>query len=110
MSPLWPHSSCANARPSSRAPRSRAAAAQGGSGCGTAVAEELVAALGLVVFADGAGGPAQHVQRAQEAPVRLVLPGNRPRAVAARTPQLIQPPVIPGPRVRVRHARITAAA
>src|SRR5260370_36431552 len=99
MSPLWPHSSCANPRPSSRAPRSRAAAAQGGSGCGTAVAEELVAALGLVVFADGAGRPAQHVQRAQEAPGRLVLPGDRTRAAPAPTPRLTPAPRIARPRV-----------
>src|SRR5579872_2089095 len=81
--------------------RSGAAVAQRGRGGGAAVAQELVAARRLVVFADGTGGPAQHGQRAQEAPVRLVLPGNRPVAVPAGTPQLIQPPVIPGPRVRV---------
>jgi hypothetical protein len=75
-------------------------------GGGAAVAQELRAALRLVVLADGRGGGAQHVQRAQEAAVRLVLPRHRAVPLPARPAQLVQAAVVAGPRVRVSRDRV----
>src|SRR6266851_4324537 len=74
---------------------------QFGRGGGAAVAQELRAPLGLVVFADRRGGRGQHVQRTQEAAVRLVLPRDRAVSVPARAAQLVEGAVIARPRVRV---------
>src|SRR5260370_30052195 len=43
-----------------------------------AVAQKLRAAARLVVLPDGCRGDREHVQRAQEAAVRLLLPPGRP--------------------------------
>src|ERR1700733_6953664 len=55
-----------------------------------AVGQEIGAASGLVVLADGRGGGAQRVQCPQEALVGLVLPGDRAVAVPAGPAELIQ--------------------
>ena len=48
----------------------------------------------------------QQVQRAQEAPVRLMLPGHRAVAVPARAAQLVQPSVVASPGEGVRAYRV----
>jgi hypothetical protein len=55
-----------------------------------------------VVLADRGGGAAERVQGAQEAAVGLVLPGDGAVTLPARPAQLVERPVVAGPRVRVR--------
>src|SRR6202035_101278 len=50
---------------------------------GAAVGQEHLAALSLVLLADGVGGDGQGGQRAQEALVGLMLPGHGPVALPA---------------------------
>src|SRR5258708_29148091 len=71
-----------------------------------AVAQKLRAAARLVVLPDGCRGDREHVQRAQEAAVRLVLPPDRPLALPARLAGLIHAPGIARPRVGVRRHRV----
>src|SRR5690606_39169689 len=59
--------------------------------------EELGAALGLIVLADGLGGPAEPVERAQEAGVLGVDPPHVTRAPPAVGAEAIEPPVVADP-------------
>src|SRR5271166_2444419 len=79
---------------------------EGGYGCSAAVGEELLAAPRLVVLADGRGRNAEHVERAQEPLVGLVLPGNRAVPGPACPAQLVEAPVVAGPGKRVRGDRM----
>src|SRR6266704_7125150 len=85
---------------------SRLVASERRRGGRAAVPQELRAAFGLVVLADRRGGGAQHVQGAEEAAVRLVLPRHRAVALPARPPQLVQAAVVAGPRKRVGGDRV----
>lgn len=69
---------------------------------GLQLVQELLAANGLVGLADAARGPAQTVQRAQEASVRLVLPTHEPGAAPSGLAQLVEPAVVADPEVCVR--------
>src|ERR1700722_2501905 len=60
-----------------RAVRAGRSGLQGGNGGRAAVGQEVAAPGRLVVLADGGRGCPEHVQGAQEALVRLVLPGDR---------------------------------
>src|SRR5512140_1634859 len=55
---------------------------------GAGVRQEDLAALFLLGLADGPGGPAERVQRAEETTVGLVFPGDRPVALPAGPAQL----------------------
>ncbi len=68
---------------------------------GVAVAEELGAAGGLVGLADLVGGPGEHVEAAQEAPVGLVRPRHRAVPLPAVAAQLVQAAVVAGAGVGV---------
>src|ERR1700758_1620376 len=70
------------------------------------VSQELLTADRLVVLTDRGGGHAQHVQGAQEALIRLVLPWNRPVPAPASPSQLIQAAVVAGPGERVGSDRV----
>src|SRR5690606_8549576 len=71
-------------------------------GGGAAVAQELLAALGLVVLADRGGGAAERVEGAQEAAVGLVLPRDGAVALPAGAAELVEPAVVTGAREGVR--------
>ena len=71
-----------------------------------AIAEELGAPRSLCRLADGVGGALKGMEAAQKTPIRLVRPRNLPCATPAGLPQLIETPVIPGPRERVSGHRI----
>src|SRR5487761_1486836 len=79
-----------------------------GSGLGAAVMQELSAPGRLVVLPDRLRRLAEHVQGTQEAPVRLMAPRDRPVTAPPGPPKLVKPPVITGPRVRVRRNRVAA--
>src|SRR5258708_15424164 len=66
-----------------------------------AVAQKLRAAARLVVLPDGCRGYREHVQRAQEAAVRLVLPRDRPLAPSPPPAELVHGPGVSGPGVGV---------
>src|SRR5258708_12634489 len=62
-----------------------------------AVAQKLRAAARLVVLPDGCRGDREHVQRAQEAAVRLVPPRDPPLPPPPPPPAPIPPPGTPLP-------------
>ena len=68
--------------------------------------EELVAAGLLVGLADGRRTRAQPVERAEEAPVGLVLPPHVARAPPAGLAQPVEAAVVADPEVRVRLDRV----
>src|SRR5271154_4490492 len=69
---------------------------------GIELAEEELAALLLVHFADGAGCSTQGVERTQEAPIRLVAPAHVSGSPPARRPERVETPMVTDPRVGVR--------
>src|SRR5215475_1019634 len=75
-------------------------------GRGTRLAQELPDPLDLFFLADRGGGGTEEMQCPQEALVRLVLPRDRPVAVPAGPPQLVQAAVIPGPGIRICRDRV----
>src|SRR5215472_5085381 len=71
---------------------------QRGEGRRARVLQELADPDDLVVLADGGGGCAEQVQRAQEAPIRLVLPRDRAMSPPSCPTQLVKTAVVAGPR------------
>src|SRR4051812_10545135 len=70
-------------------------------GCRRRVTQERDAPLGLVLLFDQRRSLAQRRERAQEAPVRLVLPRDGAVALPAVAAEQVQGAVVAGPRVGV---------
>ncbi len=94
-------------RITSRPPAGRVlgSALDGGAGAGVAVVEEGAAAGRLLGLLDPAGGPAERVQRPQEALVRDVLPRHRAVAAPPGAAQGVQAAVVARPGRRRRTPR-----
>src|SRR5258708_10895034 len=70
------------------------------------VTQELPDPLDLVLLADRGGRRAEKMKRAQEAPVGLVLPGNRAITPPARPAEKVEAAVIARPCVGVGRDRV----
>ena len=79
----------------------RRLAQQGVRGRGAGVAQEVRAALPLVVLADRVGGQGERGQATQEAPVGLVLPRHGAVALPAVAAEQVEAAVVPDPGVGV---------
>src|SRR4051812_29842590 len=76
---------------------------------GARVAQELVAALLLVVLPDATGRGREGGQRAQEAAVRLVLPRHRAVPLPAVAAQQVEAAVVADAGIRVRRHVVCGA-
>jgi hypothetical protein len=73
---------------------------------GVRISEELRAPLPLLVLPDLPSSPSQGGKRPQKPLVGPVVPRNRPKPLPPSPPQLVQPTVVPSPRIRVSSNRV----